>query len=1188
MVGHIGVVDGTSEAMGLYLANAKKQYEKERGLNPHHPYPVAMMINYNPNPKDEAVWASVVITIDPDSNNASYEITSGPNLNEELAKNINDALNFKSTSLVTGLVIEAYPDIEIAPTKYKTADNGAYQVLHELYNNESLGDLVLERDNAKAFKNVAPELAQQAIVDQQIQTIKIEPQVFDLFKPDHPQHPVVNEVIQDVKITDSKITFPRVKPETALAAADYQIFILLLKEKFDSSGLDKGLNELAIKCFDKEAIQGIAQLKGQASSLPFEKLTLELPETIIASDKAAFKFNLKRALMSLSELNLAQMQLTDTGNIFNETDIAEITDFIEKNNIAINLTLPGAFATGDYQRRVDLASSEAILNRNAFNFANENEVEISKVARPIRTRPVLSSTNLSIDIELQQEVQVEVAVEGSVEKSGQVEDSGEDVKLYNLERFKEGLTKGEFSPESRSYLIPAGTGAEKGWSNWLGYYDTTEADSGLQLSKPALEELMRHADKFQYGVGFIKKGDDYRNLPAGFTVKKQGEQTYIDFNPKLKLIAEQNLLAVQTKDPKPEAALSGVQIQKWIDANPDHPFKEVWDEQLRSPKYDKQTLAALQIALPKIAKMKPEQVTNLFNLCKTEGKIDVAKFNFLVNDAAKAKQLFSLGDGEDAGVKEHMRRLFSPQEQLVTTFVSNFSADESDQALLTSILSKEDNANVTNIKSKVDSIDMNGLLQLYLQSGSKGFENLSTLLNLGNLESYQNIIKSISINEGSYQQILTEEFQDALKVYSSLPDNERQFFTTLFEQHAQHNSNVNFAQLMETFVKFKSELKALSQSDQELELPSECNLTNVKSMPLALARIVALVRHVKNEDRQAQLQEAHKLDLSSTGMIQAITRSFKYRKQWNFVTAEMQLNHSHAQGKRYIHINASGPELSQDFLRYVAFQSKQGSLGLEFYKHADEKIKSSSWSDDNKLYFYNLIAASATGDSNIRFSKNTKEAIADFNTLFDKIDKPPNPLFVGLVVSKDMLREQILSSLNTLDEVPPLPVLSRLVTLISNSLSSALNLVENANALTEANESLDKMARKEQYGDSVYKGMACYQKSDYDNSKLFFEHMATIEAIYAQSHMDIKNDPNQHVVGEHLLRLISTFHIKADQEPRNNNLQAVFSAFDNVGKEHLAQKMELLSILTKIDSEKYLNLPPLSHKHLISLVEAVQ
>jgi len=315
MVGHIGVVDGTPEAMELYIANAELQYKKKPHL---HRYPLAMMVDCNSNPNGEPVWASVVITIDRGSSTASYEVTSSPDLKEEqrlaLSANINDAFKFKNTLLVTGLAIEDYPDIKIAPTKYKTAEHGAYQVLHELYNNQKLYDLVLEIDNAKAFKEVAPESVKQAIVDQQIQTIKIEPQFFEFFKPyPQPQHPVVSEVIQDVKITDRKVTFPRVKPDKALAAEDYQTFILLLKEKFDSSGLDQGLNELAIKCFDKEALQGLAQLRGQASSLPFEKLTLELPETMKASDKAAFKFNLKLALMSLSESNLAQMQLTDTG-----------------------------------------------------------------------------------------------------------------------------------------------------------------------------------------------------------------------------------------------------------------------------------------------------------------------------------------------------------------------------------------------------------------------------------------------------------------------------------------------------------------------------------------------------------------------------------------------------------------------------------------------------------------------------------------------------------------------------------------------------------------------------------------------------------------------------------------------------------------------------------------------------------
>src|SRR3990167_1816214 len=97
-----------------------------------------------------------------------------------------------------------------------------------------------------------------------------------------------------------------------------------------------------------------------SSSLKILPISFNCILAKLDSDKL-IKFNLKLALMSLSESNLAKMQLNDMGNIFNEEDITELTEFIEKNNISINITLSGLFLTSVYQRRVDFATSASIL-----------------------------------------------------------------------------------------------------------------------------------------------------------------------------------------------------------------------------------------------------------------------------------------------------------------------------------------------------------------------------------------------------------------------------------------------------------------------------------------------------------------------------------------------------------------------------------------------------------------------------------------------------------------------------------------------------------------------------------------------------------------------------------------------------------------------------------------------------------
>ncbi len=1217
MIGHIGVVEVNSDALNLFFTHSKTDYEQSKTITP---YSIALMVNYNPN--GEAQWASVVITIDTQNQHLHYEMTHDADVTEEqqheLITNINSAIKFQATSLITGLPIEAYPNSTISTPTYKKINKAnTYHLLHQLYNSEALTDVVQERENAQLFKSIDAELdtIKQAIYEQQIQAIKIKPAIFNLFQAEEqPQHPMVSEVIQDIRISDSKITFPRVQPSSLLVAQDYQLFILLLKQKFHSDDMHNNLSTLELRCTDLSAFQGLARLKDHIFNLPFDTLILTLSQSLHSSDKSALKFNLKLALISLSQANLTNMQLHDANHLLTEQDIIELTTFIEQNDCAIALLLPNHFASSSYQRRIDCAVSQAILNRNARNFLNQNpSTNITPVVRPLRTRPQLPNNNLAIDVELQQEVQVEVAVEVSTRQESSVPEAEQDSIIYTLQRFKVALMENKFSDESKSYLIPCGNATDAIWCNWLGYFNTTEADAGIHISKSALEELMLHADRFQYGIGFLKQGDEYSNTPAGFKVKKKGIITYIDFDPALKLIVAPNALAVHTDKSQPNALLSTTQIQKWFDANPQNPFKIIWDEQLDSKnKYNQDVLHALQAAVPIIAQLPEEQVSQLFNLCHTDGTININKFNVLLNDSAQIKNLLNLAPLETANLEQYLNTLFSTQKAQVHDYILYSSSEHHNtpSPILDVILSPEEKTCIDIINSQIQTINPDSLLQLYLKTGIKGVKDLSALLyNAGDKHDlYQKIIAAISMSNGSYQQIINKEFQEALKIYSALPANEQQFFFSLFEQHAHYNLAVDFTALINSFIQFKQELHSLAKPGQVFQLPEQCALTQVKSLPLALSRIITLIRHVKEEDRQTQLLESHTLDLSSTGMIQAITRNFTHGKRWNFIAGVMQLNQQHEQGRFYRAasdwktLSGTTAEQAKEFLRYVGFQLKHKPFSFDYYKHVVHTVQQGNakepWSEKSTLLFYKLIAASSI-DNGQTSAANTQQSIAQFDVLFAKINVPPNPGGVAhRLKGTDNIRLQLLETLTALKNPPPLLVLSRLVTLIANSLSSVISAVSNGPALDEANRRLIKMSST--YGHSIYKGMECYQDSDYDNTQLFFEHMTTIDAIYSKSHIDNADDADdadnadnadnmnyvtKHQIGVFLLQLISIFHLKSDKtHPEKDNLSAVFNTVSTLVKE---KSLELLGILTYINPDKYFTLPPLSHTHLLELIHAV-
>ena len=119
--------------------------------------------------------------------------------------------------------------------------------------------------------------------------------------------------------------------------------------------------------------------------------------------------------------------------------------------------------------------------------------------------------------------------------------------------------------------------------------------------------------------------------------------------------------------------------------------------------------------------------------------------------------------------------------------------------------------------------------------------------------------------------MLTEDFQDAFLAVSSLPEKEKKFFLSLVNRHGDANENVKFAQLFSSYGKFKEELKELGIDPIEDYIGEDFEFSSVKNMPMALSRIIGLIRHVSPENRSHQLRLVDKLDLSSEGATQVIT-----------------------------------------------------------------------------------------------------------------------------------------------------------------------------------------------------------------------------------------------------------------------------------------------------------------------------
>lgn len=1186
MAGIIAVVEPTTKAFGMLFINHQRHDQAiNKGSNTTHDCsPIAMMFEFTPG-----TWVSAVISLDLKNNTASYKLSSSAKLtkNDEarLCQIIKDSFKLTLFSEVTNSAIEAYPAIKIkAPTISMVDNGGALRILHDLYTSAALQPTVDAKDAAQEFKS-SKENLRQAFIDKQISSIKITPEVLNLRSlVPKAWHELVDTELQTFNLSNKLFKFPKSEPNKPLKARDYQMLLLRINEKLVSGGISQALECLEIKLFNSYDIQGLSRLKNNLDTIPCKQLNLTLPLNIAQSQKQAFLFHFKLALVNLNQLNLERLNLTDTGNILNKTDIAYITTFIEKNCIGIDINLPVEYVTTAAQRSIDIASDNFRMQRNAENYKRKNDkVCHVKVPREIRTRPKISNHNVSIDIELQQEIQVAVAVSNESQSSApQVVEA----RLWDKEMFIKAIKNNSFSSNSKSYLSNVSSSNLKQlWANWFGCLNERDFERGMKSTKAALEELLKYSDRFQYGIGFTKRGNTYNNLPPGFSIQTKANTTYLDFSSGLKRISTQDLLAVNTKTDFKIAKVPLDLISKWAANNTKHPFAIKWCKELTAMPYNKNSLTSLQHCFATIVKMPFVIATELFSYGKKPEEL-----RCVVDDGVKMSSLHKADDcSSSVAIKDHLRKLFA-SSSAVTIFLKDafpVKANE-DELLLKQLIAGSDYESVQIIKHKLNSINTDGLLQLYLKTGIQGVKDLSTLLaklDDEKLAYYQKLNGFIFSTHGAYEQILSKGFQTALQAITKLPDNEKAFFDRLIAQHARFNTSINLAELFDSFVTFKIALNKLAPNEEApFVLPHEFTFEAVKSLPSALARILAIVEHTSLENRQAQLLESSKLDLSSRGAIQIVMRKFgELRKRWNFVSAKMNfsqvseawiegtLNYAVPTSWRYIEANDQ-PKMSQNFFRFAAFQSEKDSLPLEFYEHVDIAIKDApeDWSNESKKIFYSLVSGSCVGEANKNIVCSTKQIIADFDILFEKVNNPPNPLgaarFRG---GKDNLRFELIRSLVMLAKLPPLLILTNLVCLIATSLSSIFGVAKNISKLTKACNSLEEMVRV--YDSGLYKGLANYSAAKFNDPELFYSHMDTIETIHKHSSLAV----NFKGV---LIQLISTFNLNPNKD--------LAELLNIIAKYKKPRKLyELLRLLKRITPENYVHDKPLTHIHLKQLVE---
>lgn len=1232
MIDHVHATSLSAQNIGVALHHARLNH-----VGVTTPYSLNMMLN-SAGEGAYPSWLAVNITVDPISYKLTYRINSGDKLTSEqkaeIERIVTDGLTFESE--IDGTAYSAFPRaaktsgiITSAPTISKL---GGYKVLHELYKEPSLAAAIASNTSATNFTTTDNDIKaiKQAVYEVELSAIQLSPEPNDVLQAQiienfdeygkikrdalsrqlrmlgapvisgeaQPQHSLVTTRIGELQLFHKKIRFPGEEPSHPLSGVDYEQFLLLTEEKFRRAGVKKTLDEMIISCYDNTALEGLIAFNETNTPLPFQTLTLDLNALDLSDLHApeSFLFNLETMLLTMSDNNLTALKFIDDGHKLTEDMVKHLTNFILARGIAIDVNLPEPFKTSDMQRQIDEATSDHIRQRNitALNkIAIPDTKDTPMVSKAVRKRPKLvGKQTASVDVELQQEQQTEVAVEAGTALAAGAEPEAGESEVLNLFTFQATLRAGEFT-HANGYLInddlvdhvlPL-------WTNWVGLMSMKELleTDGILFSRSACEEMLRYKDKFPLGI-------DLKNLPAGFMLKRQPEtnRLFLHFDPGFKAVASYNPLQIQTTELPGEAPLPNAVFEKALSLlSAAHPIKRAWDR-LNTAPYNKSANLLFKQFLPQMMLLDEAKLEHLFTLSfNADNTLAINKFQFLLENAAKIKPILSSSEDLPANIGHALQAIFADNKTEAQRFIENYEELTLDfpHHLLHQLVDDDTRTKILELITAVPDINLNALLQVYVQLGNQGIKELIALAGKDQVL-FKQLNTAVFAKTKTYAPFLTAEYKDAITVIQGFSKEEKVWWDTLLKQHGEAQSDVNLVDLVNAFKAFKIGLSKLSlpAGATPLTFPAACGLTGSKSMPVALGRVLTLLKHAREEDRQAQWQNVSGLDLSSTGMIKAISAKMDSGKLWAFITPEMKINVEHEAGAEPLGSRTTkyqAPEswrnirkdenISQDFFRYVAFQKKNAQMPLEFYRHVHDTIMATNLSPAAKSKLLSLIAAASTSIKTVNTIGSLEDAKKDADALIKLIVRPLPALAPELL--QEQVRASLLSSFYNLSDIPPLPIFYRLTRLIASSIINPANIP----LLAAANENLQRHTVT--YRDAIYEGMKDYDATDYDKGQLFFDHMALINTI------DVRLRDSYPVDANILIAILSSFHLKKEEitallDQRFPSSE-VLEGLDAAGRSTISRQNLTLELLKRVSRKHRPDLRALDYNDLQGILNKV-
>jgi len=691
--------------------------------------------------------------------------------------------------------------------------------------------------------------------------------------------------------------------------------------------------------------------------------------------------------------------------------------------------------------------------------------------------------------------------------------------------------------------------------NWLGALSEGECrESNFQLTKSACKALLVYHQQFLYGI-------DFTDLPAGFVYKKMNNRSYLDFDKNAQQMAVPVPSKVQLREAISPKPVPISMLRKWGNSHPDHDFVTYFWSKLEKVPYDRKSYLTVGRFFPSLLHLNQDQLSQLSQLCFSNNEFKVDNFEFLMENP---KQLKKLIKSKAPFALDKLNNLFPDQmnQLTVSLFINNYPKEEPTfESHLFATLIDENKAMFTKVKevlSNLPDVNLNGLMQLYIERGEPGINAFIALVN-EHKELMQQLNKHVFSQSNSYAQIVEEDYKNAITTIAGFAPNERVWWNSLLAQHCEEQTNVNLIDLVNAFKEFNLALAKIKIANGVLALPDTCSLVGVKSLPIALSRILTLINHCDSENRKEQLLCMDQLDLSSNGVIKPI--SAETVNQWAFITPEMGVNAAKEtntfENKKINKYAVAGiwgdiytqtiaakelEPVTSRFFRFVAVQENHGQLPLDFYQHAHQQLIAPKYQFTllEQKYLYTLIAGATTGKRLVE-----QIDVAHANQTIDIFLKRVQDS-IGIPLFNEPVRLEVLKQLIALEVPPPLAMLEQIISVIFSSATSITYLPR----LEKANKNLQEKVKA--YGTSVYLGMKDYSKESFKNKELFFTHLSILDEIVSQNISNAK----------YTMALISSFNIsKAD-------IADIKAKYDTLNPQVLTGVLILLGDLSTKDKKK--------------------